>query len=92
MATRQELFQQGEAVRQQLQHGAHGSTGGAVTGTVPGLRRLTTEAVFGVVWARPGLDLRYRGLCMRWRWPRTSWGSRAHCVPPRSLSCAVVLP
>jgi 4-carboxymuconolactone decarboxylase len=60
MPTRQELVRSGEAVRQQLQHGAHGSTGGAVTGTVPGLRQFTTEAVFGAVWARSGLDLRYR--------------------------------
>ena len=49
MATRQELFRQGEAVRQQLQHGSHGSTGGGVIDTVPGLRRLTTEAGFGAV-------------------------------------------
>jgi len=60
MATRQERLQRGEAVRQQLQHGSHGSTGGAVTGNVPGLRQLSTEAVFGAVWGRPGLDLRYR--------------------------------
>ena len=63
MATRQQLFQQGEAVRQQLQHGSHGSTGGGVTDTVPGLRRLTTEVGFGAVWARPGLDMRYRMVC-----------------------------
>ena len=63
MATRQELFHKGEAVRQQLQHGSHGSTGGGVTDTVPGLRRVTTEAGFGAVWARPGMDMRYRMIC-----------------------------
>jgi 4-carboxymuconolactone decarboxylase len=63
MATRHELFRKGEAVRQQLQHGSHGVTGGSVTDTVPGLRRLTTEAGFGAVWARPGLDMRYRMIC-----------------------------
>lgn len=58
MPTRQELFQRGEAIRQQMQHGAHSPT--RASGTVPGVRQLTAEAVFGAVWARPGLDMRYR--------------------------------
>lgn len=63
MITREELLQRGEAVRQQLQHGAHGSTGTAVNAAVPGVSRFTKEAVFGAVWGRPGLDMRHRMLC-----------------------------
>jgi hypothetical protein len=54
MMTRDELVQRGEAVRQQLQHGAYGSTGTAVNASVPGVSRLTKEAVLapcGVVRA-----------------------------------------
>lgn len=63
MPTRRELLQRGEAIRQQLQHGAQGSTGPAATGALPSVRRLTAEAVFGAVWGRPGLDLRLRMVC-----------------------------
>lgn len=58
MPTRQALRQRGAAVRQQLQHGAHSPA--RASATVPGVRQLTEEAVFGAVWARPGLDIRYR--------------------------------
>jgi 4-carboxymuconolactone decarboxylase len=58
MPTRQELFQRGEAVRQHLQHGSHSPR--RASGTVPGVRQLTAEVAFGAVWARPGLDMRYR--------------------------------
>jgi len=63
MATRQELFHNGEAVLQQLRQGSPGSIETPVASMVPGLRRLTLEANFGAVWARPGLDLRYRMIC-----------------------------
>jgi 4-carboxymuconolactone decarboxylase len=63
MTTREELAQRGDAVRQQLQHGAYGSTGTAVNASVPGVSRLTKEAVFGAVWGRPGLDMRHRMMC-----------------------------
>ncbi len=62
MSTRQELFERGEAVRRQLQHGSHTSSGRA-NSTVPGVSRLTTEAVFGGIWARPGLSLEARMMC-----------------------------
>lgn len=64
MPTRQELFERGEAIRQQLQHGSHAaSPGSSAVSTAPGVRRFTSEAVFGGIWSRPGLDLRYRMLC-----------------------------
>lgn len=58
MPTRQELFQRGEAVRQHLQHGSHSPR--RASGAVSGVRQLTAEVAFGAVWARPGLDMRYR--------------------------------
>lgn len=63
MTTREELARRGDAVRQQLQHGAYGSTGTATNASVPGVSRFTKEAVFGAVWGRQGLDMRYRMLC-----------------------------
>jgi 4-carboxymuconolactone decarboxylase len=63
MTTRHELFQRGEEVRQQFQHGAHSPAGSTATSAVSGVRRLTAEAVFGGIWARPGLDKHYRMLC-----------------------------
>ena len=32
------------------------------TASIPGLRNYTGESIFGAVWARPGLDIRYRML------------------------------
>jgi 4-carboxymuconolactone decarboxylase len=63
MMTRAELAQRGDEVRQKLQHGAYGTTGTAVNASVPGVSRFTKEAVFGAVWSRPGLDMRYRMIC-----------------------------
>lgn len=63
MMTRDELARRGDAVRQHLQHGAHGSTGTAVNASVPGVSRFTKEAVFGAVWSRPGLSMRHRMIC-----------------------------
>jgi len=61
--TRQELFQRGEAMRQQLQHLTNPPAASSAASTAPGVRRLTTEAIFGGVWARPGLALPYRMIC-----------------------------
>jgi hypothetical protein len=44
MTTREELAQRGEAVRQQLQHGAYGSTGTVVNASVSGVRVLYLRA------------------------------------------------
>ncbi|MGE3540402.1 MAG: carboxymuconolactone decarboxylase family protein [Candidatus Tectimicrobiota bacterium] len=63
MTTREELLQRGAEVRQQLQHGAYGSSGTATNAAVAGVSRLTQELVFGAVWGRPGLDLRHRMIC-----------------------------
>jgi 4-carboxymuconolactone decarboxylase len=63
MPTRQELFQRGEAIRQQLQHRAHPPAGPSPTSSVPGVSRLTTEVAFGAVWSRPGLTIQQRMTC-----------------------------
>lgn len=63
MASREEFAQRGEHIRQQLQHRTYPEAGPAVTGSVPGVSRLTSEAVFGAVWSRPGLGLRDRMVC-----------------------------
>ncbi len=63
MSSREELRRKGNEIRERLQHGAHPARERprAVAG-VPGLRNFTGESIFGAVWARPGLDIRYRML------------------------------
>ncbi len=63
MTTRDELFQRGAAMRQQLQHLAYAATGATAENLAPGARRLTTELIFGGVWSRPGLALHHRMTC-----------------------------
>jgi 4-carboxymuconolactone decarboxylase len=63
MSTRDELFQRGEAMRQQLQHLAYATPTPSAESLAPGVRRLTTEMVFGGVWSRPGLALQHRLTC-----------------------------
>lgn len=63
MASRDELRQRGEKIRAQLQHRTHPDVGPAVTSTVPGVPRLTTEVAFGAVWSRPGLGMHERMVC-----------------------------
>ena len=63
MSSREELRRKGNEVRERLQHGAYPERERprAVAG-IPGLRNFTGESIFGAVWARPGLDIRYRML------------------------------
>ena len=63
MNNREELRRKGNEIRERLQHGTFPvrERPRAVAG-IPGLRNYTAEAIFGAVWARPGLDIRYRML------------------------------
>ena len=57
--TREELRETGEEVRRSMGHGI--APDGSVP-TSPEMGTYSTEAIFGSVWARPGLDRRYRML------------------------------
>lgn len=63
MTSREELRRRGNEIRERLQHGTYPprERPRAVT-SIPGLRNYTGEAIFGSVWSRPGLDIRYRML------------------------------
>lgn len=62
--SREERIRQGWEVRDAMQHGAFGSTTGKPMGEkVPSLGDLSSEVVFGSVWARPNLDLKSRMIC-----------------------------
>ena len=63
MTSREELKRKGNEIRERLQHGAYPvrERPRAVAG-IPGLRDYTGESIFGAVWSRPGLDIRYRML------------------------------
>ena len=63
MPSRQELEQQGEQIRSQLQHGTYPNARPSAVQQVPGVRRLTSEVAFGAVWSRPGLSLPDRMIC-----------------------------
>ncbi len=58
MTTRSELRQQGEAMRARL-FGAEQPQPEAA----PGFRDFMSEAEFGIVWSRPGMELKDRMLC-----------------------------
>ena len=63
MSTREEIRRRGNEVSERLQHGTNPSrTRPRAVASVPGLGHYTRESIFGAVWARPGLDLRYRML------------------------------
>ena len=57
MPTREEVIAAGRAMRERL-----GLTPPAALAAVPGLEEHSTEAIFGAIWARPGLGLRERML------------------------------
>ncbi len=63
MTSREELRRKGNEIRERLQHGTYPprERPRAVAG-ISGLRNYTGEAIFGSVWSRPGLDIRYRML------------------------------
>ena len=63
MMTRDALRHQGETMRDRL-HGERRPPAEIAAGeSVPGFRQMMTEAVFGGIWARPGLRLADRMIC-----------------------------
>lgn len=63
MNSREELRRKGNEIRELLQHGTYPvRERPRATTSIPGLRNFTGEAIFGSVWSRPGLDVRYRML------------------------------
>jgi len=63
MTTRETLRQQGETMRARL-HGDRRPPAEIAAGeSTPGFRQMMTEAVFGGIWARPGLALADRMIC-----------------------------
>ena len=61
---RDELRRAGDAVVARLRHGTQPPRDRPLhLGSVPGLSHYTNEALWGSVWARPGLDLETRVLC-----------------------------
>ena len=63
MDNREELRRKGNEIRERLQHGTYPARERPrATASIPGLRNYTGEAIFGAVWARSGLDIRYRML------------------------------
>ncbi len=63
MSSREELRRKGNEIRERLQHGTYPvRERPRATTNIPGLRNYTGESIFGAVWARPGLDIRYRML------------------------------
>ena len=63
MSSREELRRKGNEIRERLQHGTYPErTRPRAVASVPGLRNYTGESIFGAVWSRPGLDIRYRML------------------------------
>jgi 4-carboxymuconolactone decarboxylase len=57
MTTRAHLRQQGESMRRRL----FGDSGD--DGAPPNMKTLNTEACYGAIWSRPGLDLEDRMIC-----------------------------
>ena len=63
MNNREELRRKGNEIRERLQHGTYPvRERPRATASIPGLRNFTGESIFGAVWSRPGLDIRYRML------------------------------
>ena len=64
MATLDERFEQGLAMRAKMAAGDPGHF--TLPGTdqlAPDLKRIIDEALFGSIWTRPGLELKYRCIC-----------------------------
>ena len=63
MSSREEIRRKGNEIRERLQHGSYPPRERPrAVASVPGLRNFTGESIFGSVWSRPGLDIRYRML------------------------------
>ena len=63
MTTRETLRQQGEAMRARLHGDRRPPVDIAAGESTPGFHQMMTEAVFGGIWARPGLALADRMIC-----------------------------
>ncbi len=65
MATLDDRFEKGLEMRQRLGGGQGRVFRGSVPAAyklAPDMYRLTTECLYGSIWSRPGLDVRYRGM------------------------------
>jgi 4-carboxymuconolactone decarboxylase len=65
MATLDERFQKGLEMRERLAGGQGRLYRGAVPiayELAPDMYRISTECLYGAIWSRPGLDLRYRAM------------------------------
>jgi 4-carboxymuconolactone decarboxylase len=65
MTTLAERFQQGLVMRERLAGGQGRLFRGAVPSAyelAPDMYRITTESLYGSIWSRPGLDLKYRAV------------------------------
>ena len=64
MATLDERLEMGRAMRETMAGGdpTHFTLPG-IDQLAPDLKRIIDEALFGSVWTRPGLELKYRGIC-----------------------------
>ena len=61
MESREELRSQGREVLEHLQHGTNPARSRPLyQGSIPGMEHFTTEALWGSVWSRPGLERRLR--------------------------------
>lgn len=65
MTTSNERFQKGLEIRQRLAGGEGRVFRGSVPiayELVPDMYRITTECLYGSIWSRPGLDIKYRAM------------------------------
>lgn len=63
MTTSESLYAQGQEVRRRFAGGGtFVSSQPGAQDLVPGLSRIVDEALFGAIWSRPQLDIRYRSL------------------------------
>ena len=64
MATLDERFEQGQEMRAKMADGdpSHFTLPGTDQ-LAPDLKRIIDEALFGSIWTRPGLELKYRCIC-----------------------------
>ena len=64
MATLDERFKQGQEMRAKMANGdpSHFTLPGTDQ-LAPDLKRIIDEALFGSIWTRPGLELKYRCVC-----------------------------
>ena len=65
MTTSNERFQKGLEIRQRLAGGQGRVFKGSVPiayELVPDMYRITTECLYGSIWSRPGLDIKYRAM------------------------------